>query len=141
MMKKTDATKLIGLLFSLILLTGCNEALITGGPSAFMSWQPLLIITLSCLMLIPILSLTLLIFSQWKHLQFKITLQRYLHSSLILMLAIGWFIEVGLAQHHDNKVNLIITLCALASQLALVIFAFIRVNKQQKMLYRANNFL
>jgi branched-subunit amino acid ABC-type transport system permease component len=91
--------------------------------------------------LIPILSLALLIFSQWKHIQFKITLQRYLHGSLILMLAIAWFIEVGLVQRTDNRVDLMLTLCALGTQMALVAFAFVRINKQQKMLYRANNFL
>lgn len=141
MMKKTDSTKLASLLFSLIFLTGCNDYFITDGTSTFPAWQPLLIIATSCLVLIPILSLALLIFSQWKHIQFKITLQRYFHGSLILMLAIAWFIEVGLVQRTDNRVDLMLTLCALGTQMALVAFAFVRINKQQKMLYRANNFL
>ena len=141
MMKKTDTTKLVSLLFSLMLLSGCNDYFITGAASSFSAWQPLLFIATSCLVLIPILSLALLIFSQCKHIQFKITLQRYLHGSLILMLAIAWFIEVGLVQRTDNRVDLMLTLCALGTQMALVLFAFVRVNKQQKMLYRANNFL
>lgn len=141
MMKKTDTTKLASLLFSLMLLSGCNDYFLTDGPSPFSAWQPLLIIATSCLVLIPALSLALLIFSQWKHIQFKITLQRYLHGSLILMLAIAWFIEIGLVQGTDSRVDLMLTLCALGAQMALVLFAFVRVNKQQKMLYRANNFL
>ncbi|WP_404339523.1 hypothetical protein [Pseudoalteromonas mariniglutinosa] len=141
MMKKTDSTKLASLLFSLIFLTGCNDYFITDGTSTFSAWQPLLIIATSCLVFIPVLSLALLIFSQWKHIQFKITLQRYFHGSLILMLAIAWFIEVGLVQRTDNRVDLLLTLCALGTQMALVAFAFVRINKQQKMLYRANNFL
>ena len=133
--------KLISLLFCFTLLTGCNDYFINTTQLTNSTWQPLLVIAFISLFLIPLISLALLIFSQWKHLQFKITLQRYLHGSLVLMLAIAWFIELSLVQRADNRMDLMLTLCALATQMVLVVAAFVLVNKQQKMHQRAKNFL
>ena len=136
-----NTLKITSLLPSLLLLTACNDYLMTNTTTNESTWRLLLSVASSCLLLIPILSLVLLVFSQWKHIQFKIVLQRYLHGSLLLMLALAWFIELNLVQRSDSPIDLMLTLCALTVQMALVVFAFIRVNKQQKMLYRANNFL
>lgn len=137
----TIQIKLICLLFCMILLTGCNEHLISTTQLTNSAWQPLLVIAFISLVLIPLISLAFVIFSQWKHLKFKITLQRYLHCSLVLMLCIAWFIELIMVQRSDNRLDLILTLCALATQMILVVAAFIHVSKQQKRQHRAKNFL
>lgn len=103
--------------------------------------QPLLMAAFSCILLTPLASTLLLVFSRWKHLQFKIMLQRYLHASLIFMLILAWFIELYLPTRAANSIELLLTLCALAMQMALVVYAFLKVNKQKKQHHRAKNFL
>ncbi len=127
--------------FAFVLLTGCKDYIQQSSALTAINWQPLITLSFICILLTPILSLLLFGFSFFKHLKFKTNLQRFLHGSLVLMLALAWLIELNTTNSAQSRFNLVSTLIALTVQMSVVLFAFISLNKQQKLHNRAKNFL
>lgn len=73
----------------------------------------------------------LIILSYWKNLAFKISLQRYLHIALILMLTLAWVTELNLANNLSRTLNSNIIIISSLFQVLLTTGAYLSLKKQQ----------
>lgn len=137
----TNSLKTITVTFCILLLSGCKDYIQQSSALTAVNLQPVMTFSFICILFIPMLSLLLFGFSFFKHLKFKVNLQKFLHGALVLMLTLAWLIELNLTNSAQNRLDLVITLAALAIQMAVVLLAFISLNKQQKLHNRAKNFL
>jgi len=129
MLKKEIKTTCI--LCLAMLTSACNSNLeITQSIIPSMQ-KPIFVSIFSCIIIAPIVSIMLITLSSWKNLAFKVSLQRYLHLALVLMLALAWIVELKLTDNLPNLLSSKIIIFSLLFQLLLVVGAYISLKKQQ----------
>jgi len=120
------------LLLALIMLAGCETKIAQSINTNGFHWGPILTLIYASILLTPIVSTVLLVFSQYKPLSFKVKLQQIIHISLLGMLLLAWFIELSNISIINSRLDLIIMLAALFIQMLVAILVFVSVSKHQK---------
>lgn len=124
-------TRTANILFLTMLACACNSNIDVPQNIIPSVQKPLFISIFSCIIIVPIISFMLTILSGWKNLAFKISLQRYLHVALILMLALAWVVELNFTDSLSSTMNSKVIIYSLLFQVLLVVGAYISLKKQQ----------
>jgi len=129
------------LILALLMLPGCEKEIAQSINANEFQWGPILSLIYACILLTPIVSTVLLVFSQYKPLTFKVKLQQFIHFSLLGMLVLAWFIELNNTHIMSSRLDLIIMLAALFLQMLVAILVFVSVSKHQHKHNRDKYFL
>lgn len=129
------------LILALLMLPGCEKEIAQSINANEFQWGPILTLICACILLTPIVSTVLLVFSQYKPLTFKVKLQQFIHFSLLGMLVLAWFIELNNTHLISSRLDLIIMLAALFLQMLVAILVFVSVSKHQHKHNRDKYFL
>lgn len=127
----TKVIKAINCVFLASFASVCNSSVEATQDIILTLQKPIFISIFSCIIIVPIVSAMLTIFSNWKNLAFKVSLQRYLYVALILMLALAWLAELNFAKNLSNTLNSELIIGSLVFQLLLVVGAYLSLKKQQ----------
>jgi heme A synthase len=111
-------------------LVGCNATIGMSSDPEAEPWRSLFLLSFFVLIITPAISTVLLIISAWKKQSFTIKLQKWLMVLLAVMVVFWLLGEISLTPRTNIRLDLFLTLPALAIQIFIVIIGKFLVKKR-----------
>jgi hypothetical protein len=124
--------KIVVLALCLILLVGCNAIIGIPSDPQEQPWRSIYLFSIVTILIMPIISLVVLIYSFWQKPIFKLKLEKYLNYSVIVMGLLWLLGELSLPPKTNIRLDLFIIIPVFGIQLVMVAIGTFIGNKAEK---------